>query len=47
MDFGKEFEKYAVKHRGLSSNTLHGYMNHNIPTSCRLHHTRWRGGRCY
>ena len=31
MDFGKEFEKYAVKHRGLSSNTLHGYMNHNIP----------------
>jgi ATP-dependent Clp protease protease subunit len=30
MDFGKEFEKYAVKHRGISSNTLHGYVNHNI-----------------
>jgi hypothetical protein len=24
MDFGKEFEKYAVKHRGISSNTIHG-----------------------
>ncbi|MCA1481833.1 hypothetical protein I6F37_43645, partial [Bradyrhizobium sp. NBAIM08] len=31
MNFGKEFEKYAVKHRGLSSNTLHGYMTHTIP----------------
>ena len=31
MNFGKEFEKYAVKHRGLSSNTLHGYMSHTIP----------------
>lgn len=30
MDFGKEFEKYAVKHKGISSNTLHGYLNHNI-----------------
>ena len=30
MDFGKEFEKYAVKHKGISSNTLHGYINHNI-----------------
>jgi ATP-dependent Clp protease protease subunit len=30
MNFGKEFEKYAVKHRGISSNTLHGYMQHNV-----------------
>jgi len=30
MNLGKEFEKYAVKHRGLSSNTLHGYMQHNV-----------------
>jgi ATP-dependent Clp protease protease subunit len=30
MNFGKEFEKYAVKHRGISSNTLHGYINHNV-----------------
>lgn len=25
MSFNSEFEKYAVKHRGLSSNTLHSY----------------------
>ncbi len=30
MNTGKEFEKYAVKHRGISSNTLHGYVNHNV-----------------
>lgn len=30
MDFGKEFEKYAVKHRGISSNTLHSYSQHNV-----------------
>ena len=30
MDFGKEFEKYAVKHRGINSNTLHGYKQHSI-----------------
>lgn len=30
MNYGNEFEKFAVKHRGLSSNTLHGYINHNI-----------------
>mgnify|MGYP003491393848 FL=1 len=30
MNFGKEFEKYAVKHRNISSNTLHGYVNHNV-----------------
>lgn len=30
MDFGKEFEKYAVKHKGISSNTLHGYIDHNV-----------------
>lgn len=30
MNIGKEFEKYAVKHRGINSNTLQGYINHNI-----------------
>lgn len=30
MDFGKEFQKYAVKHQGISSNTLHSYLNHNV-----------------
>ena len=30
MNTGKEFEKYAVKHRGISSNTLDGYIKHNI-----------------
>jgi ATP-dependent Clp protease protease subunit len=30
MDTGKEFEKYAVKHRGISSNTLDGYIKHNV-----------------
>ncbi len=30
MNTGKEFEKYAVKHRGISSNTLNGYIKHNV-----------------
>jgi len=30
MNIGKEFEKYAVKHKGINSNTLHGYINHNV-----------------
>jgi ATP-dependent Clp protease protease subunit len=30
MDLGKEFEKYAVKHRGISSSLLHGYTNHMV-----------------
>ncbi len=32
MSFNSEFEKYAVKHRGISSNTLHGYAAH-LPTA--------------
>ena len=31
MNFGKEFEKYAVKHKGISSNTLDGYMKQSAP----------------
>ena len=27
MDLGKEFQQYAVKHRGISSATLHNYGN--------------------
>ena len=30
MSFPSEFEKYAVKHRGLSSNTLNGYAKHLV-----------------
>jgi ATP-dependent Clp protease protease subunit len=30
MDFGKEFEKYAVKHKGINSNTLDAYVKHNV-----------------
>ena len=30
MNQGKEFEKFAVKHRGISSHTLHDYVNHNV-----------------
>src|SRR6188768_2736955 len=33
MDFGKEFEKYAVKHKGISSNTLNDYINKTTPTA--------------
>jgi ATP-dependent Clp protease protease subunit len=31
MNFGKEFEKYAVKHRGISSNMLDDYMKKSAP----------------
>jgi ATP-dependent Clp protease protease subunit len=30
MNFGKEFEKYAVRHKGISSNTLDAYIKHNV-----------------
>lgn len=30
MTFNSEFEKYAVKHRGLSSNTLSSYASHMV-----------------
>lgn len=30
MDYKKEFDKYAVKHRGISSNTLHAYHQYGI-----------------
>src|SRR5687768_18251469 len=30
MSHKSEFEKYAVKHRGMSSNTLHSYANHLV-----------------
>ena len=30
MNLGKEFEKFAVKERGISSNTLHGYTQHMV-----------------
>ncbi len=31
MNFGKEFEKYAVKHKSISSNTLDSYIKHSAP----------------
>jgi ATP-dependent Clp protease, protease subunit len=30
MNFGKEFEKYAIKHKGINSNTLDAYVKHNV-----------------
>lgn len=30
MDTGKEFEKYAIRHQGISSNTLDSYIKHNV-----------------
>jgi len=30
MNLGKEFEQYAVKHRGISSATLHNYQQHGL-----------------
>lgn len=30
MNFGKEFEKYAIKHHGIGSNTLDAYVKHNV-----------------
>lgn len=30
MNFGKEFEKYAVKDRGISSSTLHNFTQHQV-----------------
>src|SRR3954464_11789051 len=30
MTFNSEFEQYPVKHRGLSSNTMHGYASHLV-----------------
>ncbi len=33
MDLNKEFEKYAVKHRGISSASLHNYQTHFTPSN--------------
>jgi len=33
MDINKEFEKYAVKHRGISGATLHNYTKQFSPTN--------------
>ncbi len=30
MNIGKEFEKYAIKHRGIGSNVLDSYLRHNV-----------------
>lgn len=30
MNFGKEFEKYAVKDQGISSATIHSYRQHQV-----------------
>lgn len=36
MNFGKEFEKYAVKHQGISSNTLDGYLKKSAAQAAPL-----------
>lgn len=33
MDLNKEFEKYAVNHRGISSASLHNYQTHFTPSN--------------
>jgi len=33
MDLNKEFEKYAVKHRGISSATMHNYQTNFNPSN--------------
>ncbi len=33
MNLGKEFEKYAIKHKGISSNTLHSFKTQFNPTN--------------
>jgi ATP-dependent Clp protease, protease subunit len=38
MNFGKEFEKYAIKHKGINSNTLDGYMKHSAPQAATTLH---------
>ena len=30
MDFQQEFEKYAVKHKGIPSTTIHAYTKHQV-----------------
>jgi ATP-dependent Clp protease protease subunit len=30
MNLGKEFEQFAIKHRGISSNTLYNYQQHQV-----------------
>jgi ATP-dependent Clp protease, protease subunit len=30
MNFGKEFQQYATKHRGINGNTLDAYLKHNV-----------------
>src|SRR5881227_1096652 len=30
MNSGKEFEKFAIKHQGISSHTLNDYIKHNV-----------------
>jgi ATP-dependent Clp protease, protease subunit len=39
MNFGKEFEKYAIKHKGINSNTLDGYMKHSAPQAATALHS--------
>lgn len=39
MNLGKEFEKYAVKHKGINSNTLDSYMKQSIPNALASLHT--------
>lgn len=33
MNIEQEFNKFAVKHRGISSSTLHNYQTHFNPTN--------------
>lgn len=30
MNYKKEFENYAIRHKGISSHTIHDYIQHNV-----------------
>jgi ATP-dependent Clp protease protease subunit len=44
MDFGKEFEKYAIKHKNISSNTLDSYIKKSAPQAAAGIPAFGRGG---
>ena len=47
MDFGKEFEKYAVKHRGISGNMLDDYNKKNTQKYIAQSSPFGGGGGCW
>ncbi len=46
MNIGKEFEKYAVKHKGISSNQLDSYTKHMVTNLTPNYHRRTSYEHC-